>query len=129
MKRCKAIVSILFVFVLGVLTGALATHKIYQQRVENIVANEPKTMREFIVQRLNHELNLDSAQEEQLRLIVKETHAAMKSVRQQFRPQIEEILARSQERVRAVLRPDQLEKYEKIVARHQKKEGNKENSN
>ncbi|MGC9977129.1 MAG: hypothetical protein ABSA46_12285 [Thermodesulfovibrionales bacterium] len=129
MKRWKAIVSILLVFALGGLTGVLVTYKIYQQRIENIVANEPKTMREVIVQRLNYELHLDSVQVEQLGLIVKETHAAMRNVRKQFRPQIEEILARSQNKVRALLRPDQLEKYEGIVSRHQKKEEHEDKSN
>jgi hypothetical protein len=121
MKKWKAIVSIIIVFLLGALAGALVTHKIYQHRVEGIMKGEPKTMSEFIVRRLDRELNLDANQLEQLRAIVEETHAAMKRVRRQFRPQIEQILARSQEKIRVLLRPEQLEKYEKIITERKKK--------
>jgi uncharacterized protein YneF (UPF0154 family) len=128
MKKWKAIVSIIIVFVLGVLAGALLTHKIYQHRVEGIMKGEPRTTREFIVQRLDRELHLDANQLEQVRAIVKETHTEMKKVRTQFRPQIEEILARSQEKIRALLRPDQREKYEKIIAERKKKREREENT-
>lgn len=128
MKKWKAIVSIVIVFLLGALAGALVTHKIYQQKVEGVIKGEPKSMREFIVRRMDHELHLDAIQLEQLRAIVRETHAEMKNLRKQFKPQTEEILARSQEKVRAILRPDQLEKYEKIVAERRKKRETKDNS-
>ena len=128
MKKWKAIVSVILVFLLGSLAGALVTHKIYQHRIEGIIKGEAKPMRELIVRRLNYELHLDSIQLEQLRIIVKETHEEMKNVRKQFRPQIEEILSRSQNKVRAILRPDQLEKYEKIIAERKKKRENEENS-
>jgi hypothetical protein len=127
MKQWKALVSVMFVFLLGALAGALVTHTIYRQKMENIIKDEPTTMREVIVQRLNRRLQLDPTQLEQLRTIVKETHTEMKNVRKLIRPQMEAILARSQERVRSILRPDQLEKYEKIVAERKKKRGNEEN--
>lgn len=126
MKKWKAIISIIVVFLLGSLAGALITHEIYQHRIESFIRGEPK--RELIVRRLNHQLNLDSAQLSQLRGIVEETYAEIKNVRRQIRPQIEEILESSQNRVRAILRPDQLEKYEKIIAERKKKRENEENS-
>jgi hypothetical protein len=128
MKKWKAIVSVILVFLLGSLAGALVTHKIYQHMIEGIIKGEAKPIRELIVQRLNHELHLDATQLEQLRIILKETHDEIRNVRKQFRPQIEEILARSQSRVRAILHPDQLEKYEKIIAERKKKRENEENS-
>jgi len=128
MKKWKAIVSIMVVFVLGALAGALVTNMVHQQRVESLIKGETKSTREFIVRRLNLELHLDAAQQEQLRAIVQETHDEIKNLRRQFRPQTEEILARSQEKVRAILRPDQREKYEKIVAERRKKRENGENS-
>lgn len=119
MKKWKAIISIIVVFLLGSLAGALITHEIYQHRIESFIMGEPK--RELIVRRLSHELNLDTAQSAQLRVIVKETYAEIRNVRKQIRPQIEDILESSQNRVRAILRPDQLEKYEKIIAERKKK--------
>lgn len=120
--------SIIIVFVLGALAGTLVTHKIYQHMVEGIMKGEPRTMKEFIVRRLDRELHLDPHQLVQLRAIVEETHAEMRKVRKQFRPQIEEVLVRSQEKIRTLLRPDQLEKYEKIIAERKKKKENEETS-
>ncbi len=126
MKKWKAIISIIVVFLLGSLAGALVTHEIYQHRIESFFRGESK--RELIVRRLGHELNLDTAQSAQLRVIVKETDAEIKNVRKQIRPQIEEILESSQNRVRAILRPDQLEKYEKIIAERKKRREKEENT-
>lgn len=120
--------SIVIVFVLGALAGSLVTYKTYQHRVEGIMKGEPRTMREFIVRRLDRELHLDANQREQLRAIVEETHGEIKKVRKQTRPQIEEILSRSQEKVRALLRPDQREKYEKLMEERKKKRESGESS-
>ena len=126
MKKWKAIISILIVFLLGSLAGALITHEIYQHRIESFIRGEPK--RELIVRRLNHQLNLDAAQLSQLRVIVEETYDGIKNVRKQIKPQIEAILESSQNRVRAILLPDQLEKYEKIIAERKKKREKEENT-
>jgi len=128
MKQWKAIASVILVFLLGALTGALVTHTIYRQKMENIIRDEPRTIREVIVQRLDRKLNLDPVQLEQVRAIVKETHSEMKNVRKQIRPQIEEILDRSQAKVRAILHSDQLEKYEKILAERKKRRETEENN-
>jgi hypothetical protein len=126
MKKWKAIISILIVFLLGSLAGALITHEIYQHRIESFIRGEPK--RELIVRRLSHQLNLDATQLSQLRVIVEETYDGIKNVRKQIKPQIEAILESSQNRVRAILRPDQLEKYEKIIAERKKRREKEENT-
>ncbi len=127
MKKWRAIIGVILVFVLGAAAGALVTFGIYHQKMERGFREEPRRMREFIVGRLGHELHLDPAQMEQLRTIVRETHMEIRNVRRQFRPQIEEILSRSQDRVRAILRPDQLDKYERIIAEQKKRRMNREN--
>lgn len=127
MKNWKTIVSVLCVFVLGASAGSLVTHLIYTQKMENIIRDEPKTMREIIVQRLNRKLQLDAGQLEQIRAIVKETHSEMKTIRRQIKPDIEGVIERSREKIRAVLRPDQREKYEKIVSERKKRRENDEN--
>lgn len=128
MKKWHAIAGVILVFLLGALAGGLVVHTIYHQRMESGFRDEPRRMSEFIVGRLSHELHLDPAQMEKLRTIVKETHVEIKNVRRQFRPQIEEVLARSQDRVRSILRPDQLERYEKIIAEQKKMRMDRENN-
>jgi Spy/CpxP family protein refolding chaperone len=128
MKKWKAIAGILLVFLLGALSGVLGTYAVYQQRMEGVMRDEPGRAREFIVRRLGRDLSLDPGQSEQLRAIVRETHAQLRELRKKIRPETEEIMARSQDRVRAILRPDQREKYEKIIAEHRKRREGEENS-
>ncbi len=124
MKQWKTIISVILIFGLGALSGATLTYKIYWQKMENIIRDEPRAMREVMVQRLNSKLNLDAAQLEQIRTIAKETHAEMKSVRRKIRPEVEEVLARSQAKIREVLRPEQREKYDQILAERRKRHEN-----
>ena len=128
MKGWKAVVSVILVFLLGGMAGALVMHRADHQKIESIMKGEAGTTREFIVTRLNRELNLDSAQLEQLRTIVRETHVEMRNARKQYKPQIEEILKRSQDRVRAILRPTQLETFNKIAAERKKRHESEENN-
>jgi hypothetical protein len=127
MKGWKAVIGVVIIFLLGAAAGALVMHGIDHQRIEGFMRGEPGMTRDFIVNRLNRELNLDAAQLVQLRTIVQETHAEMRDVRRQYRPQIEEILKRSQDRVRAILRPDQLERFNKIAAERKKRHEGEDN--
>ena len=127
MKQWKIIISVVLIFGLGALSGTIVTYRIYRQQMENIIRDEPKAMRELMVQRLNSKLHLDAAQMEQIRTIAKETHAEMKSVRKKIRPEIEEVLSRSQAKIRAILRPEQLEKYDQILLERRKRHEKEEN--
>ena len=127
MKGWKAVISVILIFLLGGIAGALLMHRTDQQKIESIMHGEPGTTREFIVTRLNRELSLDSAQLEQLRTIVGETHAQIRNVRKEYRPQIDEVIKRSQDKVRAILRPEQLETFNKLVAERQKRHEGEEN--
>jgi len=127
MKGWKAVISVVLIFLLGGIAGALLMHRTDQQKIESIMHGEPGTTREFIVTRLNRELSLDSAQLEQLRTIVGETHAEIRNVRKEYRPQIDEVIKRSQDKVRAILRPEQLETFNKLVAERQKRHEGEEN--
>ena len=127
MKGWKAVISVILIFLLGGIAGALLMHRTDQQKIESIMHGEPGTTREFIVTRLNRELSLDSTQHEQLRTIVGETHAQIRNVRKEYSPQIDEVIKRSQDKVRAILRPEQLETFNKLVAERQKRHEGEEN--
>jgi uncharacterized protein YneF (UPF0154 family) len=126
MKQWKTIISVILVFVFGALSGVIVTHTIYRQKMENIIRDEPRAMRELMIQRLNSKLHLDDAQLEQIRAIARETHAEMRAVRKKIKPEIEEVLSRSQAKIRRILRPDQLEKYDQIILERRKRHENGE---
>ena len=129
MKGWKSVISVILIFLLGGIAGALLMHRTDQQKIESIMHGESGTTREFIVTRLNRELSLDAAQLEQLQTIVRETHAEIRNVRKEYRPQIDEVIKRSQDKVRAILRPEQLETFNKLVAERQKRREGEENNN
>jgi len=116
MKNGKAIAGVLLVFMLGAICGGVVTHMLNRSRMDAVVGRGPEAREELLVKRLTRQLDLDSRQLEQIRPIVHDTHASIRQVRQQWRPQVEGLLDESQRRISAILRPDQREKFERIIA-------------
>jgi len=114
MKNWKAIVGVIAVFVLGGLAGSITTIGMVRHRI--VHGHGSEMMADLIVRRLSWELRLDRAQRAQLRDIVAEGQQEMKVVRKQIQPQVEDILTRSEAKVRVLLRPDQQEKFDKLIA-------------
>ena len=114
MKNWKAVLGVIAVFVLGGLAGSFTTIAVVRHRL--ISGRGPQMFDDFIVRRLSWELRLDHDQRVQLRAIVAEGHKEMHAIRVQVHPQVEEILSRSENKLRAVLRPDQQEKLDKLIA-------------
>ena len=120
MRTAKAIAAVLLIFLLGAATGGLVAHLVYQKRVEGVVRGGPGAMSEMILKRMDRELGLNAAQREAIRTIVHETHGEMRHVRQQFRPQMRQLLKRSEERIKEHLRPDQREVFERLIEKRRK---------
>lgn len=116
MKNFKAIAGILVVFLLGAAGGALVTYMVQKAHFEQSVIGTHKIREEVVVERLTKMLGLDSRQQEQVKAITHETHEGIGALKKQIRPQIEVLLTRGQGRIEAVLRPDQREKFLKLVA-------------
>jgi hypothetical protein len=119
MKNWKAIVGAIAVFLLGGLAGSFTTIAIVRHRL--VHGHGSQMMADLIVRRLSWELRLDHDQRAQLRVIVGEGQQDMKKVRRQIRPQIDDILAQSEAKLRVVLRPDQQEKFDKLIAQRKER--------
>ena len=118
MKNWKAIVGALLVFLLGMAAGTLGTVGLARHRW---MQRGPRVMADFVVRRLSWKLRLDHAQRNQLRIIVDEGWQEMKAVQAQVRPQVEGVLSNSEAKVRLILRPDQQEKFDKLIAERKAK--------
>jgi hypothetical protein len=66
-------------------------------------------------------LDLNDRKEEQVRAIVHETQEEIKAARSQIRPQTEAIIEKAQVKITAILAPDQVKKYEQMIAAHKEK--------
>jgi hypothetical protein len=121
MKNVKSVLCILLIFILGAAAGGLAVHICYKSRMETYLRGDRKAREEILLNRLSRRLDLDDRQREQARAIVRETHAEMNNIRKQYRPQMEAVLEKSRSEMRRMLRPEQLEKFEKFIAERKAK--------
>ncbi len=118
MKNIKSVLCILLIFILGAASGCLVMHIVYKSHMETFLRGDRKAREEILINRLSRRLDLDDRQREQARVIVEKTHQEMDMIRKQYRPQMEAVLDNSRAEMRRILRPDQLQKFEKFIAEH-----------
>jgi len=116
MKNWKAIAGIGLVFLLGMAAGGLVTLRFAKKRLQRIAHGEPAYTTDEIVRALRHRLNLDATQRDQVRAIVAATQQQIQTIRQQSDPQLGSAIQTAVSQVRAVLRPDQREEFDRLVA-------------
>jgi hypothetical protein len=119
MKNWKAIVGVTVVFLLGAIAGSLITFGVIRQMYQ--LGRGPQARTDFVVRKLSWDLWLDAQQRDQLRGIVQDGQQEMKPVRQQIHPQVEAILDRADTKIRAILRPNQVAKFDQLVAERKAK--------
>lgn len=100
----------------GVLIGWFAAYGAMHCR-----ARFDKPGKSHMLDKFTRELRLDAAQKEKVGLILEETREKVKALRGQTRPRFEAIRAESDGRIRAVLTPEQLPRFEKLRAEMQEK--------
>ena len=121
MKRWKSILGVLLVFLLGALAGAAIVHRVGRQSVEAVLSGRGGATVDLVVRRLSRSLDLDPVQQDQVRAIATETRRDIVEIRKPVQGQVEAAFERSRVRVRAILRPEQQEKYDRIQAERRKR--------
>jgi hypothetical protein len=121
MKRCKPIIGVVLVFILGILCGALSLNLYYGCRYESISSGNPHSREEGIIRRLNRKLDLDERQKGQVRAIVHEAQEEIRKTRSRIRPETEAIIENAQIRIRAILSAEQGNKFEQMIAERKQK--------
>lgn len=117
MSKVKAIAGILLIFVSGAIVGTLVTRMVYENRIDALAGGDIRTRDAAILKRLSRQLDLDEEQKKKVMAVVREIRQDMERVAQPVRPQVKAALVKGSEKIKEMLRPDQLEKYEKILAR------------
>jgi Spy/CpxP family protein refolding chaperone len=121
MKRWKSILGVLLIFLLGAVAGASVMHRVGRHSIEAVLSGRGGATVDLIVKRLSRSLDLDPAQRDQVRAIATETHRDIVEIRKPVQAQLEAAIERSRVRVRAILRPDQQEKFDRIQAERRKR--------
>jgi len=114
----KAIGLVLLVFVLGVGLGALGAYvfgaRVWSARPE---VRTQSGRRARMVGQLTQELSLTAEQQQQLDTILADIQVKYAELHKQIAPQTEQVRQEGRQRIRAILTPKQLPKYEEFLRR------------
>jgi len=123
-SQSKARLIVVSVFVIGFAAGALSLN-LYQQLTSSSKPGGPRGGAEFMIKRMNEQVGLASDQQEQIKKILDETSEKYRELRKEmdpaiknFEPRFNAVREESRDRIRALLTPEQLPKYEKMVEKH-----------
>jgi hypothetical protein len=116
MKTWKVVLGVITVFLLGMLAGGLVTAKVFQRGMAQALGGRPNMAGEIMAWRTARYLRLDATQRQELRAIVREAQQQMWTVREQVHPQVQAVLSNTEQRVRAILRPDQAARFDRLLA-------------
>lgn len=116
--RREAAVLFFVVFVLGALFGAVGVH-VWAQRVSGgaAVATNNHPTREQMIDSFSQQVQLTAEQRQQLGAIMDDTATRWKMLYAPLDTQREAIRQQGRDRIRAILTPEQVPKYEEYMRR------------
>ena len=123
MKRSNTTiaVSVVAVFLSGILVGAFG-HQLYTVRtVVAKVQNNPDEWRKNYVKELSGRLKLDGNQVQRVNVILDETRARYREVKERYRPEMKQIHEEQIQKVRTILTEQQQGEYDKFRQEREKR--------
>jgi Spy/CpxP family protein refolding chaperone len=112
--RLKIWLVLVAVFVLGCVTGVALTG-LYRSRASSGTDSRERAMHERF-ERMRTELSLTDQQTTAVRTILDETRNEYRALRTELRPRFEEPRLKARSRIRALLTPEQQQKFDAMVA-------------
>jgi hypothetical protein len=124
--KLSAFVSLLLVFVSGIVVGGVS-YRVYATKVSPPPrSGEKRSPEEFLKRSINEmtrEVHLDDSQVAQLKQIYQDTFAAFDQKRAEYNGKLhaegQVIHDQQVEKIKAILRPDQIPLYDALRARHE----------
>ncbi|MBF0480163.1 MAG: hypothetical protein HQK81_09375 [Desulfovibrionaceae bacterium] len=124
MSRMRLALWVLGIFLIGVFVGGVTAFEYQRRTINMVMEGGPRAFGKFIGRKMADELKLDAVQRPAFEAIMAEVHEGIREIRRSARPQIEDILNRARPQIMALLRPDQLEIFAKMEARHKENRKN-----
>ena len=121
MKRLRGFLGVFLIFFFGVIVGAAFTGGAIWKEMHDVIEGGPDAEVAKIGDRLRKELKLDDAQKRMLDQIVTETRIELRVIRAEDQPRVAAALAAAEQKVRAVLSPEQRKKFDVIVGNSREK--------
>lgn len=117
MKTLKLVLLVALIFVAGFAAGVVTTRLVVRHFIQRAIA-QPELVRERIERGLDRRLGLNAEQQKQLHEILLDAHTQLISLRQQYQPQFAGIISNAQEKVSAILTPEQEKQFERYRDEH-----------
>jgi hypothetical protein len=115
-KRLRGCLGILLIFGLGLVVGGfIGFAGGWLALFHKVTKGGPAAVREVLYQRARDDLKLDYEQKEEIRAILKESSKELDEITASVRPAVERALARAEDRVRALLKPEQKAKFDSFI--------------
>ncbi|HEU4686401.1 MAG TPA: hypothetical protein VFS39_17975 [Nitrospira sp.] len=121
MSRVKLWTGLALLFGAGVVTGALGTWLSVDLLHASRGDRGPAAQHERIMKRLTQELSLTPQQRSEIEPIVTEAHVAILDLRFSHQDEVEQILFRGMEGMKAKLSPEQRAELDRLYARLQQR--------
>jgi Spy/CpxP family protein refolding chaperone len=113
--KWKASILVLSVFLLGIVLGGLMMH----MKGSSVVAGNPPaplpSKNDDVVKQIEARCSLTPDQQKQIRAIMEDVMAQYREIYEPIRPKIEEVRQAGRQRMRGVLTPEQLPKFEEYL--------------
>ena len=115
MKPLKRILGVLLIFIFGMIVGGAGASAGFAQKIREVLTGGPEAVVKEIVKRLDKELGLEPQQKRKLQGIADDTHIKLRQSRAKIQPEVDRTLGEAEEQVRAMLYPNQVEKFDKLL--------------
>jgi len=117
MKRsnCHVALSLLAVFISGVVVGAFAFRLYTVRTIEAAAPSSPEAYRRKYVNEMKNRLTLDDSQTLRLNQILDQTRAKAAEVKLRYKPELDRIHSEQVQDIRTMLNVPQTQEYEKYL--------------
>ncbi|HTS19061.1 MAG TPA: hypothetical protein VMP11_15915 [Verrucomicrobiae bacterium] len=116
MKNWKAILALLIVFILGMIAGGFVVGASATRRLHRLMRGQTAFTAQEVTGRLSRQLRLDATQRDQMLALVQAAQVEITGARKQCMPQVLKALDDFDAKARVILRPEQAERFDKLVA-------------
>jgi Spy/CpxP family protein refolding chaperone len=111
----RAVTLVVVVFLLGIALGGIAVHMWAHHHASRAHSGHHTPTK--IVQDMTDQVGLTPDQQKQVLAIIDDTRAKYQAISAQMQPQFEQARADARGRIRALLTPEQLPKFEEFIRR------------
>jgi len=116
MKNWKAILALVAVFILGMIAGGSLASASAAKRLQRVMRGQTAYTAQEVTSRLSRQLHLDPSQRSQMLTLVRAAQVQITGARKQCVPQVLAALDDFDAKARILLQPNQVEKFDKLVA-------------